>query len=129
LETLTRRVFEVPAVVGTVTKLPPIVMTQPIAISGQVSGITASNSGNYFVTVESHRVAAPLSPTGTFVLNGLAPGEHWLEVQSFFGSPSAGLVIDVDTGPMAFYSGLAVPYTPNIVADPVSLKGLTTLSR
>lgn len=107
---------------GVVTYLPPIVLTRPVAITGRVGGINVQNAGNYFVTVEDQKLSAPLSPSGTFVLNGLPPGRHKLELKPFVGSPTPGpdsvTALDVDAlvYQTSMVTGLRI--VPSVVARP-----------
>ena len=130
-ERLTTRIGNVGASGGDITMVPPVVMTRPTTIAGQVGGVTASNAGDYFVTAPALGVATLLSPTGAFLLGGLPPGRHRLEVRVFPGRTQMGrsirtaLDVDVRSGQMSFYTGLAVvgplittPTQPRLPAAP-----------
>ena len=110
-ETLTRSV-----VVGTSpgedTQL-TITMSAPLTIGGVVGGIDARNSNNFFVLVADERLAARLTPSGTFLLAGLSPGRHRLALRTFSTNPIpparnrvTEIDIDVRTGPMQLFAGL-----------------------
>jgi Carboxypeptidase regulatory-like domain len=97
-----------------ITSMPPILLSRPLSIGGTVRNVTAANWGDFYVSVPALNLAAHLSPSGTFVLNGLPPGRSRIVLQSFVPRPQwprFGRILDVDvlTGPMQVFDGLQVP--------------------
>lgn len=114
---------------GVITSLPPIPMTHPITIGGRVGRVNTANWGLYYVAVSALGLAAPLSPSGTFILSGLPPGMHHLELRAFSqqdlqeSDARTTMNIEVRPGPVTLYSGLQVPFAP-VRATPSGPPGL-----
>jgi hypothetical protein len=102
---------------GEISLVPTIVLSPPLPVAGRVNNVTAANCEEYYVGVPALHLAAPLSSTGTFVLNGLPPGRSQLVLSPFNQSLlrrwppryRGTLDVDVRTGPVQFFEGLEVP--------------------
>jgi hypothetical protein len=123
-EKLVKHLTGVEASGAVVTQI-TVTMVAPIAVAGRVGGINVDNCGNFLVVLPEFDLAAPLSPTGSFVINGVPPGRHRLELRLFsnprnpVASPKHAIEIDVFTTGMNLLTGLEVPTGPaDIQTDP-----------
>jgi|JI10StandDraft_1071094.scaffolds.fasta_scaffold44833_3 hypothetical protein len=63
--------------------LPPVVMSRPSTITGSFPGVNATVANDVYVAIDSLGIAVPISASGTFIIPGVPPGLHRIELRPF----------------------------------------------
>lgn len=102
-----------------VTDLGVVVLSPPLTVAGRVNGVDATTYGNYFVTVPSLGIAAPLSANGTYLLSGLPPAPMRIEVREItranvtIARRRTGIMVKATAGSVAINEDLDVTANRN----------------
>lgn len=119
-----RRKAEMPVSPGIISST-AIVMARPTTVTGQVGRIAPGAGGAYYVAIEALRIAAPLSSSGGFVLEGVPPGRWRVELRAYsgetLGGPRGATYADVEVRtdrPMPVVTGLVLPILVGMPGGP-----------
>lgn len=89
---------------GVSIEVPPVVMTRPTTITGTFPGVNATVANDVYVAVDALGIAVPVSASGTFIIPGLPPGLHRIELRPF--NPQTTTIRGTSWMNAAVWSGL-----------------------